>query len=197
MPPGGEIPGSEYVADAMASKFAPDQPAEVAFGELKAFLENRFPPQKFRQLYRVLGAIRVDRSVEIFERYRYLSNVRLLLITIANSQGSRIEIPYQITEFAISLTLDGDGKILIQTGPLLELVKGVEARRIRQCSECKRIFWAGRMDKFACTKKCVQRRRVRLWRERYPETYKLQRIRNANAVVSTTGKSDNKRRRKS
>ena len=74
---------------------------------------------------------------------------------------------------------------------------GVEARRIRQCSECKRIFWAGRMDKFACTKKCVQRRRVRLWRERYPETYKLQRIRNANAVVSTTVKSDNKRRRKS
>jgi hypothetical protein len=176
----------------MVSKFDPDQPAEASFGEVKRFFKNNFPPRKFRQLYRFLGAICLDRCEEIFGRYSHLSNGRALLIAIANAKASRIEIPYQAAEFASALTLDRDGKILVQPGPLLELVKDVEGRRIRQCSECNRIFWAGRMDKLACTRKCVQRRRVRLWRERYAESYKQQRVKKANAAESTGTDSNNK-----
>jgi hypothetical protein len=196
VPPAVEIPGSDLVAGAMAANFTPDQP-EVTFGVLKGFLKSAFPPQKFRQLYQALGAIRVDRSVEIYECYRFVSNARLLLIAIANSQGSRIEIPNQVVEFTASLILNEDGRIQLQASPLSEPVVGVESRRIRQCTECKRIFWAGRLDKFACTKKCTQRRRVRLWRERYAEVYKLQRVGKADAALSGSKiNSDDKRRSK-
>ncbi len=35
-----------------------------------------------------------------------------------------------------------------------EAVNGQDIRRIRECGVCQRIFWAGRVDKFCCSKKC-------------------------------------------
>lgn len=70
-----------------------------------------------------------------------------------------------------------------KTGRFVDILEGVEAQRIRRCSECTRIFWAGRVDKSACDDKCVNRRNVRLHRERYPE-YKYQRYRKAEAASS-------------
>jgi hypothetical protein len=70
------------------------------------------------------------------------------------------------------------------------------AYRIRRCSECPCIFWAGRIDKFACCKKCRNRRNVRKWREHYPEGYKLQRVRKMNAAEAARVNSHPKPRRK-
>lgn len=158
------------------------QPDKAGFESIRGFLERNFPPKNFPQLYRLLGPIRLERVLEVFNGYRAFSSMRALLTAIANSQGGRIELPYEAAEQMIVLAVDSNGKIQVKPGLLLETVNGVEAGRIRQCSECKHIFWAGRMDKFACTRQCGQRRRVRLWRERYAEHYKLQRVSKADSA---------------
>jgi len=62
---------------------------------------------------------------------------------------------------------------------MFEEFEGVEAGRIRTCPSCRRIYWARRKDQPGCSQQCVWRVRQQRWRERYPERYKLQRIRRA------------------
>jgi len=206
VPPEWELPGSSAMFDEgtalkLDSAERGDQINEVLFEAMRKFFEQHFPPEKRRQLYECLGPICLDRREEIVNLYDLLSSVRALLIAIADSRGGRIEVPYQAAEGLTVLVVDANGKIQVQPGPLIEVVKDVEVERIRRCSECNRLFWAGRMDKAACTKKCGQRRRVRLWRERYAERdreqYKLRRVKKANAAKSTGINSHNNPRRKS
>jgi hypothetical protein len=74
--------------------------------------------------------------------------------------------------------INDEGKAQIDAG-LLTALEGVEVARIRRCPICERFFWAGRADQKACSKKCNQTRRVRLWREKYQETYKQRRLKKA------------------
>jgi hypothetical protein len=133
---------------------------------------------------------------EISDRYDRLASAQALLMAIANVHAGSIEVPRQAAADIVALVIGTDGRIQVQPGPLFEVISGVEANRIRQCSECKRIFWAGRIDKFACTSKCVLRRRVRLWREHYIKSYKLQRVRKVEAAECAKVNSNAKSRRK-
>jgi hypothetical protein len=46
------------------------------------------------------------------------------------------------------------GRLSVEISPFLRMLDGVEARRIRLCPVCDRLFWAGRRDKRGCTGKC-------------------------------------------
>lgn len=46
----------------------------------------------------------------------------------------------------------------------LAALKGVEAKRVRQCPTCGHFFYALRKDQKACSKRCNAARRVRDWR---------------------------------
>lgn len=202
VPPDCKLPNpGEMIDPDTVSKMQTADDAEIPgiiFEGESNFLEQHFAPVQFARLYEYLGPICLQRQREIFSLYNNVVAVRAILLAISNSSGSgRIEIPSEAAESMTSLIVDSEGKIQASSPPLLECLIDIEAARIRQCSECKRIFWAGRMDKFACTRQCVQRRRVRRWRERYPEHYKPPRIRKADGAESTKVNSHDKSRRES
>ena len=64
------------------------------------------------------------------------------------------------------LAVNSSGIIIEILHPLIEMLKGVEASRIRYCFRvgCEKIFWAGRNDSFACSKKCNDTAKQRLKR---------------------------------
>lgn len=59
------------------------------------------------------------------------------------------------------LPIDARGRLDWFLNPLLADLHGEELLRIRSCQVCGRIFWAGRMDKTACSGKCGQVSRKR------------------------------------
>ncbi len=211
IPPASELPDfsklTEEVLDSLTLQDAPldlDALQTRFLGATVKFLHRHLPPDKFPQLYEYLGPIHSSRQGEIHDLVRNLFGTRALLDGITGAQtnkavapGKEIEIPREATPMSIALRVDGEGKLQVKRWPLLDALAGVEADRIRRCSECPRIFWAGRIDKYACSDKCVNRRNVRLWRERYAAHYKLRRVRKADAIESTRGKSDHTTRRES
>lgn len=57
------------------------------------------------------------------------------------------------------------GVIKIQLAPFLELLQGIEVKRIRLCPVCGNLFWAGRIDKSGCDEACSRVLRQRRLRE--------------------------------
>ncbi|HKA22640.1 MAG TPA: hypothetical protein VKN18_30490 [Blastocatellia bacterium] len=70
---------------------------------------------------------------------------------------------------------DQKGKIAIHPPVLYERLEGVDAARIRECLICSHIFWAGRIDKFCCSDKCLAAQRSRKYRDKYKTQYARQR----------------------
>jgi hypothetical protein len=186
IPPQIKLPGIDkiFTGQIFPTDASDRQIGEFVFEPWRKLFEQDFPSDQFAQLHEYLGPIRSDRVAEISDRYNLLASAQALLMDIANAHGTKIDANSHWTADIAALVVDMDGRIQVQSGPLLEALKGVEAGRIRQCSECNRVFWAGRIDKFACLPKCVQLRRVRIWRQKYPEHYKIQRVRKANAIES-------------
>jgi hypothetical protein len=197
IPPEIKLPGiDELLSEGMFPADESDQAVRKALAEAwRKFLKRHFPAEQFAQLYQYLGPIRPRRLSQILDLYVLIADARNLLMAIGNAHGRKIDIPSHAMERISALTIDDGGKVCFEPGRLLRIVDGVEAKRIRLCSECKRIFWAGRIDKPACNTKCLQRRRVRLWRERYLEKYKGQRYKKANAHKSTRGSNHTTRRK--
>jgi hypothetical protein len=204
VPPKLEMPKIEDLAEILgALPQGTDAPMATNIAALTHFFEQHFPPEKCAPFYEALGPMRSDRWNQIVDRYIAISRTHALLAAIADHphqqiHGDRIKIPIEAAQFIHEhLQIDTDGKIEIKPSPLLEMLKGAEAERIRRCSECKRIFWAGRVDKFACTRQCVTQRRVRLWRERYPNHYKLQRYKKPERLGKRSTRSKGSGRGKS
>jgi hypothetical protein len=60
---------------------------------------------------------------------------------------------------------DGTGRIVDSPDRgrfehLYRLLHGLELARIRECASCKRLFWARRKDKIACSRPCANRVRA-------------------------------------
>ena len=53
------------------------------------------------------------------------------------------------------------GKVDVTTGPVANVLRGVEIDRIRRCTACSRWFYARRQDKRACSTKCASLVRMR------------------------------------
>lgn len=76
-----------------------------------------------------------------------------------------------------------DGRVETSGDDVFQALREAEVRRIKECPICAKIFWAGRRDQPCCSKRCAGTRRTRIWRERYPETYKLRRIENEDGPI--------------
>lgn len=90
-----------------------------------------------------------------------------------------------------SLRVDKDGTVKISFDPFAEAIEGVDATRIRECNDCRRIFWATRKDQSCCSKDCANRYHVRRHREKYasdPIGHKLRRLDREVKHVSKKGK---------
>jgi hypothetical protein len=111
------------------------------------------------------------------ERYRLLKAAHEMLRSIARRKTLPAIRLADTSEF-LTLSVDGEGRIRFTCSSIVDALEGVEADRIRKCENpnCGRIYWAGRVDQPCCGKKCANARRVRTWRERYPEAYKQRRL---------------------
>ena len=117
--------------------------------------------------------------VKAVQRCKALGVIRAVLRTIARMDKTNMatrNVPISShLDNPVTLRADTEGKCHLEHHPLLRALEGIELFRIRECPICGQIYWAGRMDKPCCTRKCAGIRRTRRWREGYVEKYKHQR----------------------
>lgn len=65
-----------------------------------------------------------------------------------------------------NLFIDENGIIHKDDDPNMELLLGLDERRIRNCKTCRNFFWAKRDDKVCCGKKCADTYNQKPVRER-------------------------------
>jgi hypothetical protein len=85
----------------------------------------------------------------------------------------------ELAQFQVRTSVRSDGQMVQIRNDLLDycIFQSKPADRIRLC-DCGNVFWAKRKDQPCCGAKCANARRVKIWREKYPE-YKHQRYRRA------------------
>ncbi len=94
----------------------------------------------------------------------------------------------------IDLSMNSKGELEWNLNVLFEGLRKARITRIRRCRVCNLFFWAGRIDQLCCSSQCSNTHRQRVWRDRYPEQYKLQRANRANEIekqkeISSNSKS--------
>lgn len=76
------------------------------------------------------------------------------------------------------LTADEQHRIKIEWNGLMSLIQDCDLRRFRQCVECKKIFWAFRLDAKCCSAKCANKMRQKLFQNKNNDKTKIQRRKN-------------------
>jgi len=154
-------------------------PFPETVAKFRKHVEERFPGQKFREVRRLIGPIQPETWDQVVRHYAFLHSTHGLLKTIAQAakRPGQLSLPALGLNEVMNLEINEKGLIELVPNDLVRALTGVEAARIRQCSVCRAIYWAGRLDKPACGRKCRNILRTRRWRERYPERYKQQRYR--------------------
>ncbi|HEV7642791.1 MAG TPA: hypothetical protein VGO50_02510 [Pyrinomonadaceae bacterium] len=59
--------------------------------------------------------------------------------------------------------LENDDTIRFTTSPLVDLLEGIQIKRIRGCKICREVFYAKREDAWACSANCANTLRQRRW----------------------------------
>jgi hypothetical protein len=116
------------------------------------------PPDMLNEQSRLYWRVRGRQQLQ--ERYDYLTQAKLTLVVIANSDSDWVG-PFYLESW---LYKDKHGKAQFEIYPILQELKGVELARIRQCPICQKIYWAERKDQPACEKRCNNIRRSRIQR---------------------------------
>jgi hypothetical protein len=126
--------------------------------------------------------VREEIPVEMVQRCLRLKTIRSILYTIArshNQPASGLVLGGAYLENLVCVREDAGGNLRIEHDLILRALEGVEAKRICECPRCGKLYWAGRLDKPACTPECDHVLRQRRYRKNYSEKYKLQRYRRA------------------
>jgi hypothetical protein len=109
-----------------------------------------------------------DNTFNAVKRYEDFAQLRAKLLRLirfikshdlqwrANSQRVDVSLPLLFTP-----VLGERGFIRVGGDMLLEALRDVEANRVKECADCKRIFWATYKNKLYCDSQCANRRRVR------------------------------------
>ena len=126
-------------------------------------------------------------------RYEFLLKALEVLRAIARRNQHQRPPPFELFA-AAALEINEFGKIAVSSNTLIDALtdKKVEANRIRECPICNHIFWAGRIDQPACSKRCGHILRSRKWRKSYEKKYKNQRITKPKEPISRQKQSSKK-----
>ena len=134
-------------------------------------------------------------GVASVERYALIKDARMLLRGIPTISESGSDFYRPALEVKTKLRLNGQGVFILERNKLIEALECVEAQRIRTCPICEQIFWAGRLNQPACSKRCSHTLRNRKYRERYLTDYKLQRIGLTPLKPERTGQRGSEKKR--
>lgn len=185
---GSETDGPEYTAHLLEYTqkridFADDQIAQsnaivdaIGRGIAAVNLCLDGLPESFQDYVWQAGEQQLEREYGLYEAmYRYTfarsSRERLRIIAGFSSQEAaqpRLHFHPALTGQA-QIIVDEDGTLSVANDKFASAVDGVEARRIRLCEICKRIFWAGRINQPCCSTACAHSLRNRRYRARYKD----------------------------
>jgi hypothetical protein len=187
VPPEAELP--DYFSSEAFERFVEGSSAAADFEFTVAKYFEQFGSKSYKGLLDFIRATRPTTVSEAVLQYMYVRNVRELLRKIASvkKDSTKISLPALGSLEFVQASIDKQGKIRFEVSSILRDLEGVEISRIRQCLICKKIFWAGRKDKYACTSEHQNLLRVRRhreerdsrnkkWREGYLSGYKRQRL---------------------
>lgn len=140
--------------------------------------------------------------VEAVVRYLFVQESRdklRLISRIANAENPQenLALASQLRSSA-QIMIDDNGELYIDKDMFASAIDGVEAKRIRECEICRRIFWAGRIDQPSCSTACAHALRNRRYRARYKDYLVRQHLKEngitaADAKPSKTGKGKTKK----
>ena len=115
------------------------------------------------------------------EKLRLISR----LANVENSQGGFF-LAVQLKSSA-EILIDDRGELYIAKDRFASAIDGVEAKRIRECAVCYRIFWAGRIDQPSCSTACAHALRNRRYRARYKD-YLIRQTLKEKSLTATDAK---------
>jgi hypothetical protein len=120
---------------------------------------------KYDLLVRKISAVHRKRNA------LYLDQFLRRLFTAISQAGvdgalapREIVLPDPVSFRRLSFNPDGTGLILDSPErawfeELYQLLDGADLSRVRECTSCKRLFWARRRDQVGCSKRCANRAR--------------------------------------
>ncbi|MET0462923.1 MAG: hypothetical protein ABW007_07205 [Chitinophagaceae bacterium] len=160
-------------------KEAPEEFRQFIYGD------TRLQTPSFVETYSPALFDKTINAITRFEEFAELRKNLLRLVRFIKSLGLEgradlvgVDVPLPVLSTPV---IDKQGFIRIGGNALIEALRDVEANRLRECADCKRIFWAKRIDQSCCDPKtCGNRRRVRRSRDLQKEKaaeYKFNRIR--------------------
>jgi hypothetical protein len=120
---------------------------------------------KYDLLVRKIGAVHRKGNAPYFDQF-----LRRLFTAISRAGVDgplapvEIVLPDPVSFRRLSFNPDGTGLILDSPErawfeKLYQLLNGADLSRVRECTSCKRLFWARRRDQVACSKRCANRAR--------------------------------------
>lgn len=120
---------------------------------------------KYDLLVRKIGAVHRKGNASYFDQF-----LRRLFTAISRArvdgplEPDEIVLPDPVSFRRLSFRPDGIGLILDSPErawfeKLYQLLDGADLSRVRECTSCKRLFWARRRDQVACSKRCANRAR--------------------------------------
>src|SRR5262245_1482832 len=118
-------------------------------------------PDDWRQAY----ALAVVSDTGVWERFQTALPAPLWREWTMMDAGT-VAKPWRWPWSAITHAIGDDGRISSPELDMLTAWIGVEAKRLKECRHCQRIFWATRIDMVACGKRCAGAVRAATFREK-------------------------------
>ena len=137
--------------------------------KIEAILKLKQLPECEKEFYEYAANI----SEMWFARYAKIKQIKDFLTKLAfiehnfdTAEKKLIGVGLvEFNEFLTNLYVDEDGILQREENILLQWLLGIDVRRIRQCAICRNLFWANRIDRQCCTKKCADAHNQRKSRE--------------------------------
>jgi hypothetical protein len=190
------VPAEYQMPDLLSELASQDLLGGAAVKAFRWSIDTHFPADEYSDLRDFLGPIQRLTFADAVHRYSFVRLSREILSRVAAAAGQPgpLEFPPLGLEGIGTLEIDSGGRLRFVMGSLQQILEGVEAARIRHCPICGALYWAGRMDRPACGRRCGHVLRSRKWRKAYNDTYKLQRYRKSESANSgMRSKSNGKR----
>ena len=170
------VPAKYEMPELLSEMAGRELTGESALASFRRSIGTRFPAKQFAAFRKFVGPIRRETWNVASSNYSLVRIARGILYVIAGASGpGLLELPPLGLHELGSVVINADGRIQPLLGMFFRIIEGVEAARIRKCPVCGAIFWAGRIDKPSCSRRCGKILRTREWRERYRDRYKEQR----------------------
>lgn len=120
-------------------------------------------------------------NLAFFVNQEYLARLENLEMDLAEYvRYFNSDLPERIADLSVKIIVGNDGFIKLKSTEFYDLLTKykIEARRIRLCLVCNKVFWATRVDKWTCSQTCGNILRQRNWQQQNKDEYNEKRRRN-------------------